>query len=161
MMYIVRGSSVKKAHTWDSTTTSDGSDNVMSSSKLEGYVVAPVSKWMQMVMLLNVIFSALMIIGVLLLVISLLVDLVKEFNYLQQKQDYSFGCHYFSLSCFLLSQQSTNLRKFGFHIEPFSYVIFKKGIRETTPSESRLLLPVKKRTRHVICRLCIPNGMHT
>ena len=43
-MYIVRGSSVKKAHTWDSTSTIDGSDNIMSSSKLEGYVVVPVSK---------------------------------------------------------------------------------------------------------------------
>ena len=43
-MYIVRGFFVKKAHTWDSTSTIDGSDNIMSSSKLEGYVVAPVSK---------------------------------------------------------------------------------------------------------------------
>ena len=42
-MYIVSGSSVKKAHTWGSTTT-DGSDNTMSSSTLEGYVVAPVNK---------------------------------------------------------------------------------------------------------------------
>ena len=68
----------------------------------------------------------------------------------------------------------------GYNQENFSYLVFKKGKREKkckyfllttstyellifvtlTASVARLLQPVKKRTRHIICNLCTPEGTY-
>lgn len=55
-------------------------------------------------------------------------------------------------------ERNTPLKHKGFHIENFSYVVFKKGERTSEASKARLITPVRKRSRHVICNMCCPNG---
>jgi len=55
-----------------------------------------------------------------------------------------------------------SLKRNGYFNERFSYIILKKGAEEGVERQdvgwARILDPVKKRSRHVICELCCHNG---
>lgn len=72
--------------------------------------------------------------------------------------DQNLPCRFAQNVQLSFSQQRTDLHHKGIHSEQFSYVVLKKGSHATTSQSSRLVLPVIKRSRHVICKLCCPNG---
>ncbi|KAL5466749.1 hypothetical protein EMCRGX_G030898 [Ephydatia muelleri] len=68
-------------------------------------------------------------------------------------------CHFAQRVHLSFTQRNSVLRHSGFHIEKFSYLILRKGEKaKVTDNPSRLLEPVKKRTRHAIYKLCCPDG---
>lgn len=68
-------------------------------------------------------------------------------------------CHFAQRVQLSFAQKHSVLRQSGFHIEKFSYLVLQKGKKvEVRDNPSRLLEPVKKRTRHAVCKLCCPDG---
>ncbi|XP_046843294.1 methyltransferase-like protein 17, mitochondrial [Xenia sp. Carnegie-2017] len=57
------------------------------------------------------------------------------------------------------AQKSTNLKKYGYFNELFSYVVLCKGERNKQDLNwARLLRPVRLREKHIICDYCSKNG---
>ena len=57
------------------------------------------------------------------------------------------------------AQRNTHLKQYGYYNERFSYIIFKKGEKpDEEMNWTRVLQPIKKRKKHVICELCCSNG---
>jgi ribosomal protein RSM22 (predicted rRNA methylase) len=67
-------------------------------------------------------------------------------------------CHFGQRSQLSLIERTSPLRNHGFHIEKFSYLVLQKGPRTETETKSRVLQPVRKRSRHLICTACCPDG---
>ncbi|KAJ7374597.1 Methyltransferase-like protein 17, mitochondrial [Desmophyllum pertusum] len=57
------------------------------------------------------------------------------------------------------SQKNTRLKKRGFHTARFSYIVLRKGARDSEEKPwPRVLEPLRLRRRHVICKLCCSSG---
>jgi ribosomal protein RSM22 (predicted rRNA methylase) len=60
-----------------------------------------------------------------------------------------------------LAEQATGLKSRGYNLEKFSYIVLKKGNRPTSVEGAnihRIVEPERKRTRHVVCKLCTQDG---
>ncbi|XP_064394511.1 methyltransferase-like protein 17, mitochondrial [Halichondria panicea] len=58
-----------------------------------------------------------------------------------------------------LSERNGPLKHKGYHLENFSYVVLKKGPRNHDEGvDGRILQPTKKRTKHILCKLCTRQG---
>lgn len=56
-------------------------------------------------------------------------------------------------------QKNTRLKKFGCYTERFSYIVLRKGDRDSAEKPwPRVLQPLRLKSRHVICKLCCSSG---
>lgn len=68
-------------------------------------------------------------------------------------------CNFEQRTQLAFCQKNTRLKKRGFHTERFSYIVLRKGARGAEEKPwPRVLEPMKKRRRHVICKLCCSSG---